>query len=53
MDSSTPGFSVPHHLPECAQVHVHGVGDAIQSSYPLLPSSPSALNLAQHQGLLQ
>ena len=23
MDSSTPGFPVPHHLPEFAQVHVH------------------------------
>ena len=23
MDCSTPGFPVPHHLPEFAQVHVH------------------------------
>ena len=29
-DRSTPGFSVPHHLPEFAQTHVHWVGDAIQ-----------------------
>ena len=30
MDSSTPGFPVLHHLPELAQTHVHGAGDAIQ-----------------------
>ena len=29
MDSSTPGLLVPHCLPEFAQVHVHGVSDAI------------------------
>jgi len=29
------------------------IGDAIQSSHPLSPSSPPALNLSQHQGLLQ
>ena len=27
--------------------------DAIQPSHPLMPSSPSALNLSQHQGLFQ
>ena len=27
---SMPGFPVPHHLPESAQVHVHWVSDAIQ-----------------------
>ena len=32
---------------------VHWVGDAIQPSHPLSPSSPSALNLSQHQGLFQ
>ena len=36
MDCSTPGFPVPHHLPELAQAHVHWVGDAIQPSCPLL-----------------
>ena len=51
MDGSTPGFSVPHHLPEFAHVHVHGISDAIQSLHPLMPSSPSALDLSQHQGL--
>ena len=31
----------------------HHVGDAIQPSHPLLPSSPPALNLSQHQVLFQ
>ena len=44
---------VPHHLPESAQVHVHCISDAIQPSHPLTLSSPSALNLSQHQGLFQ
>ena len=61
MDCSTPGFSVLHH--EFAQTHVHfikfaqthvqWVGDATPPSHPLLPPSPLALNLSQHQGLLQ
>ena len=40
MDCSTPGFPVLHHLPECAQTHVHWIDDAIQLSHPLflLPS---------------
>ena len=42
MDYSTPGFPVHHQLPEPTQTHVHRVGDAIQPSYPLLSSSPSA-----------
>ena len=53
MDCSTPTFLVPHHLLEFAQVHVHCIGDAIQPSHSLLPSSPSALNLSQDQGLFQ
>ena len=48
-----PGLSFPHHLLKFAQVHVHWIGDAIQPSHPLLPSSPSALNLSQHQGIFQ
>ena len=51
MDCSTPGLSVPHRLLKLAQVHVHCLGDAIQPSHPLMPSSSSALNLSQHQGL--
>ena len=44
-----PGFPVLHHLLELAQTHVHWVGDAIQPSYPLLPPSPPASCLSQHQ----
>jgi len=51
VDCSTPGLPVPHQLPEFAQVHVHCVGDAVQPSHPLTPSSPSAFKLPQHQGL--
>ena len=29
------------------------VGDAIQPLHPLLPPSPPAFNLSQHQGLFQ
>ena len=47
MDFSTPGFPVLHYLLEFAQTHVHWVGDAIQPSHPLLPSSPLAFNLSQ------
>ena len=50
MDCSTPGFPVPQHLPEFAQVHVHWIGDAIQPSHPLSPSSPSAFNFLQQGG---
>ena len=49
MNCSTPGLP----LPEFAQVHVHYSSDAVQPSFPLTPSSPSALNLPQHQGLFQ
>ena len=49
MDCSTPGFPVLHHLPEFVQTHVHWVNDAIQPSHPLLPPSPPAFNLSQHQ----
>ena len=38
-----PGLPVPHHLPKFAQVRVHCIGDVIQPSHPLMPSSPSAL----------
>ena len=53
MDCSTPGLPVPHHLLESAQVHAHCISDAVQPSHPLTPSTPSALNLSQHQGLFQ
>ena len=42
-----------HQLTEPSQTQVHHVGDAIQPSHPLSSLSPSAINLSQHQGLLQ
>ena len=48
MDCSMPGFPVLHYLLNLAQTHVHWAGNAIQSSHPLFPCSPSALNLSQH-----
>ena len=53
MDCSIPGFPVLHYVPEFAQIRVHRVGDAIQPSHPLVPRSPPAFNLSQHQGLFQ
>ena len=53
MNCSTPDLPVPHLLPKFAQVHVHGIGDDIQPSYPLLPSPPPAFNLSQLQCLFQ
>ena len=53
MNHSTPGLPVHHQLLEFPQSHVHRVSDAIQPSHPLLPPSPPALNLSQHQGLFQ
>ena len=37
MNHSMPGFPVHYQLPELAQTHVHQVGDALQTSYPLPP----------------
>ena len=53
MDCSKPGFPIHHQLPELAQVHIHRVGDAIQSPPPLLSPSTPAFNLSQHQDLVQ
>ena len=53
MDCSTPGLPVHHQLLEFTQTHVHGVGDAIQPSYPPTSPSPHAFNLSQHQGLFK
>ena len=44
---------VPHHLLKFAPVHVHCISDAIQSSHPLMLSSPFTLNLSLPQGLFQ
>ena len=53
MACSTPYFLVLQHLLELAQIHVHRVHEAIQSSHTLLSPSPPAFNLSQHQGLFQ
>ena len=50
---STPGLPVHHQLPEFTQIHVHQVGDAIQTSYPLSSSSPPAPNLFPASGSFQ
>ena len=49
MDCSTPGLPVHHQLLEVTQTHLHRVGDAIQTSHPLLSHSPLAFSLSQHQ----
>ena len=53
MNRSTPGLPVHHQLLESTQTNIHRVGDAIQSSHPLSPPSPPALNLSQYQGLFK
>ena len=50
---STPGFFVLRYLLKFAQTHVHWVGDALYPSHLLLPPSPFAFSLSQHQGLFQ
>ena len=53
MNCSTPSLPVHHQLLEPTQTHVHRVGDAIQSSHPLLsPSTPAPIP-SQHQSLFQ
>ena len=46
INCSLPGFPVYHQLLEIAQTHVHWVGDAIQSSHPLLSPSLPAFSLS-------
>ena len=53
MDCCMPGFPVLHHLTGFAQTHVLWVGDAMQPPFPLSSLSPPALNLSQHQSLVQ
>ena len=47
----TPGLPVNNQLLEFTQTHVHWVGDAIQSSHPLLSPFLPPFNLSQHQGI--
>ena len=44
INCSMPGFPVLHYLLEFVTTHVHRIGDAIQTSHPLLPSSPVPSN---------
>ena len=53
INHSSPGIPVHHQLPESTQTHVHGVGDAIQPSHPMLSPSPPAFSLSQHQSLFK
>ena len=53
MDCSKPGLPVHHQLPKFTQTHVYRVGNAIQSSHPLLSPSSPTFNLSQHQGLFK
>ena len=46
MDCSMPGSPVHHQLPELARIHVHRVGDTIQTSHPLSFPFPPAINLS-------
>ena len=53
MDCRTLGLLFHHQVPEFIQTHLHCIGDATQQSHPLVPPSPPAFNLSQHQGLFQ
>ena len=53
MNCSTPGLPVHQQHPEFTQTLVHWVGDAIQSSHPLLSPSHPTFNVSQYQGLFQ
>ena len=44
---------LPPLSPGVCSIHVHWVGEAMQVSHPLLPSSSLTFNLSQHQGLSQ
>ena len=50
IDYSTPGLPAHHQLPELTQIHVHRVGDAIQSSHPLPSPSPPATTDSFYSG---
>ena len=50
MNCSTPGLPVHHQLPECTQIHIHSVSDAIQPSHPLVipfSSCPQSLSASK------
>ena len=39
--------------PRVCPIHIHCIGDTIQPSHPLLPSSPAAFNVSHQQGVFQ
>ena len=47
-----PGFPDHYQLQELAQTHVNSVGDAIQTSYPLLSLSPLAVAFCHKGGVI-
>ena len=51
MNCRLPGFPIHCQLLELSQTHVLRVGNAIQSSCPLLSPSAPTFSLSQHQGL--
>ena len=56
--SQVKGISLTKVVPfssvtQSTQTHVHLVGNAIQPAHPLLPPSPPAFILSQHQGLFK
>ena len=53
LNCSTLSFPILHYFLEFVQTHIHWVGDTIQLSHPLSPTSPPAFNLSQHQGLFK
>ena len=59
MNCSTPGIPVHHQLPEFTQTHIHGVGDAIQPSHPLLspllllPPIPPSIRVFSNESTLR
>ena len=57
MNRNMPGLPVHHQLPEFTQTHVHRVGDAIQSSHPLLsllllPPIPPSIRVFANESTL-
>ena len=53
MNCRMPGFPVLPYLSKFPQTHGHWVDDAIQPSHPQSLTSPTPLNLSQHQGFFQ
>ena len=51
--SGMSGLPVHHQLLEFTQTHVHWVGNAIQTSHPLLSPPSLAFDLSQQQGLFK